>query len=70
MSIDRCICHNISFEEIKKVAEIKDFQNLEELREANICSNSCKICGPYISEVLKTGRTSFIPGSIYHKTEK
>lgn len=70
MPIDRCICHNISFDEIKRTAEEQGFYRLEEFQQENICSNSCKICGPYVSEVLRTGKTSFIPGSIYHKAEK
>jgi len=70
MSVDRCICHNISFEEIKRVADNRGFYSLEELQSENICSNSCKICGPYVSEVLKTGKTFFTPGSIYHKSER
>jgi len=67
MSVDRCICHAISFDEIKKIADFQGYHSVEELQKENICSNNCKICRPYVSEVLKTGNTSFAPGSIYRQ---
>jgi len=62
MPVDRCICHNILFTEIKRIADERGFTTLEELQKANISSTSCKLCLPYVKEVLKTGKTSFKPG--------
>lgn len=68
MPVDRCICHNISFEEIKMKADNLQISTIEKLQELNICSTGCKICRPYISEMLRTGETSFQPGSLCRKT--
>lgn len=45
--ITKCICYNITFEEILKLSSIE-----------NIC-NKCKMCNPYIKESIKTGMTKF-----------
>jgi len=70
MPVDRCICHNLSFEEIKIKADRLQISTIEKLQELNICSTCCKICRPYIAEMLRTGETSFQPGSVYRKSRK
>ncbi|MCC5940230.1 MAG: (2Fe-2S)-binding protein [Balneolaceae bacterium] len=62
MPVDRCICHNILFKEIKRIADERGFTTLEELQDAKISSTSCQLCLPYVKQVLKTGKTSFRPG--------
>tara|TARA_R100001143_G_C3361367_1_gene137097 strand:- start:33475 stop:33675 length:201 start_codon:yes stop_codon:yes gene_type:complete len=62
MPVDQCICHEISFAEIKKIAEEKGYTSIEEIQIAGISSTHCKMCEPYIRAMLKTGKTSFIPG--------
>ncbi len=59
MAIDRCICHKISFEEIRKISETQNFNTIEQLQEKRICSTNCRLCVPYIKVLLKTGKTSF-----------
>ncbi len=62
MPIDRCICHNISFREIKSIVEKRGFQRIQELQSEKISSTNCKLCQPYVKEMLRTGKTSFKPG--------
>lgn len=62
MPVDRCICHDISFIEIKQIAKERGFTSLEEIQEARVSSTNCKMCEPYIRAMLKTGKTSFMPG--------
>ncbi|MEX0944788.1 MAG: (2Fe-2S)-binding protein [Balneolaceae bacterium] len=62
MPVDRCICHNITFKEIKKIAEEQGLTSLEEIQIEKIASSKCKMCEPYVKEVLKSGKTSFKPG--------
>ena len=57
--INRCICSNISFEKIKSLALKESYHSLEELQAENICCCNCKLCAPYIVEMLKTGKTTF-----------
>lgn len=59
MSVDRCICHKITFSEIKKIAEKNGYSTIEELQKANISSTNCKLCQPYVKEMLRSGKTSF-----------
>lgn len=59
MAIDRCICHKITFSEIKKIAEERNFSTIEELQKAKISSTNCKLCEPYVKQMLKTGKTVF-----------
>lgn len=65
MSINRCICHNISFKKINRIASEMKFTTVEELKSANICSTQCRLCEPYLKMMFKTGKTSFEPGLIY-----
>ncbi len=62
MPIDRCICHDISFIEVKKIADERGYTSIEEVQEAGISSTSCKLCEPYLRAMFKTGETSFTPG--------
>jgi len=59
MAVDRCICHKITFSDIKKIADDNNFSTIEELQRANISSTNCKLCEPYVKEMLKSGKTSF-----------
>ncbi len=61
MPVDRCICHQISFSEIKRISEERGLQSVEELRVEKVCSTNCKLCEPYIRKMLETGETSFKP---------
>ncbi|MDX1640417.1 MAG: (2Fe-2S)-binding protein [Balneolaceae bacterium] len=61
MPVDRCICHEISFSEIKKIVEERDFTTVQELRAEKICSTNCRLCEPYVRKLLETGRVSFQP---------
>ena len=59
--VNRCICSNISFEEVKSIAAERDLKSAEELRRNNVCCRHCELCRPYVEEMLKTGETSFTP---------
>lgn len=62
MPVDRCICHDISFTEIQKIAQANGYTSIEEIQNAGLSTTSCKMCEPYIRAMLKTGTTSFLPG--------
>lgn len=59
MPVDRCICHQISFADVKRIADEKGFTSVEELRVEKICSTNCKLCEPYIQRMLETGEITF-----------
>lgn len=66
MPVDRCICHQISFLEIKQIANERGIHSLQELQAEKICSTNCRLCEPYINKLLQTGEVSFQP---YLKTD-
>ncbi|MEP1152131.1 MAG: hypothetical protein ABJH08_10430 [Balneola sp.] len=65
--VNRCICHERSFEEIKEYAKEKGYTDLEDLQIDNYCSNGCRICAPYVEMVLETGETEFEPRAYYKR---
>ena len=60
MAVDRCVCHEVSFAELKELARSAGC-TLEELRDKTNCCTGCGMCGPYVRLMLKTGQTSFEP---------
>lgn len=70
MAVNRCICHQIAFSEIKRIAEERGLNSVEELIEENISSTNCQLCKPYLEKMFETGETSFDPGIIYDKTNR
>lgn len=60
--VTRCVCHGISFAAILEIMEDRGIETVRELQKQQICSCSCKICIPYIEQMIKTGETSFEPG--------
>ncbi|PKD45029.1 (2Fe-2S)-binding protein [Rhodohalobacter barkolensis] len=67
MKVDRCICHEISFAEIKRIAREKGIKSLAEIQEKKIACTNCKLCTPYVKLVLETGETEFDRSARYLK---
>lgn len=61
MPVNRCICHQISFSDIKTIANARGLTTVQELRAEKICSTNCRLCEPYIKMLLQSGNTSFKP---------
>ena len=59
MKIDKCICCNITFSEVKEKASNESVKDIDGLLEAVEVARNCKLCLPYLSEMLKTGQTEF-----------
>jgi NAD(P)H-nitrite reductase large subunit len=66
-NVSECICHNREFIEIKQYANQNNVTSLDELQDQNYCSNSCRLCAPYVEIVLETGQTEFVPGEPFRK---
>lgn len=67
--VNRCICHDTSFEEIKEHSEKNGFTTVKELQVEGLCITKCKMCAPYLELMLKTGETSFTPGEYLNRKE-
>ena len=57
--IDRCVCFNITFEELKNIAEEREIVDIEDLKDVVKCAMKCRLCEDYIIEMLRTGKTEF-----------
>lgn len=59
MLIDRCVCFNVKFADVKKIMDDKRFNTLEEVQTVIDVSKNCKLCRPYLEKMLQTGETEF-----------
>ncbi len=67
MKVDRCVCHEITFAEIKRIASEKHLSSVKEIEENRIACTNCKLCIPYVELVLETGETEFDKSARYRK---
>lgn len=56
MSIDRCYCRRLLFQDLRKVADATG-AGLEQLGERTGCGTGCGLCLPYLRVMLATGKT-------------
>ncbi len=57
--VTRCVCYNLRFSELKKIARKHGVKTLEELQELVRFGLNCKRCHPYVRLMLETGQTVF-----------
>lgn len=54
VKVDRCICFNVSFEEIKN--KIKEGIIMEDIKKTIPCCTKCRLCTPYIERMMEEKR--------------
>ena len=59
MQIDRCVCYQKEFKELKEVADGHGCTTIEALQCHVVFGQNCKMCHPYVRRMLKTGETVF-----------
>lgn len=57
--VTRCVCFDISFAQLKKVANTNDVHDLEALQQCVEFGQKCGLCHPYVQRMLRTGETEF-----------
>lgn len=57
--VSRCVCFDVSFEEMKQIIDRTGARNLDELRAHIEFGQKCELCVPYVKKVCETGETSF-----------
>jgi len=57
--VDRCICFEKTFAELKRTIDKHGITELDDLKRYFIFGENCKTCLPYVELVLRTGRTEF-----------
>lgn len=61
-----CVCHQVTFKELKCYVNENDM-DFEELLAEKRCCLGCRLCRPYIVKMLCTGETAFAPGDYFIK---
>jgi bacterioferritin-associated ferredoxin len=56
--VDRCVCHNITFAELKEIA-LRLGNDPERVSRETGCGEGCGMCMPYIHRMIATGETEF-----------
>ena len=59
MQIDRCICFDRRFDELRRVAEETGAKTVEALQQHVVFGRKCGLCHPYVRRMLVTGETVF-----------
>lgn len=59
MLINRCVCYNIKFSEVKKIMGENNLTTIDEVKNIIDVSKKCQLCRPYLERMLKTGETEF-----------
>ena len=59
MAVTHCICSMVSFLELKNIADKHNIKTVEELQHVKAFGLSCKLCIPYVRQMLQDGRTVF-----------
>jgi bacterioferritin-associated ferredoxin len=57
--IDRCVCFDRRFDELKELADATRSTSLDMLQNHVDFGMNCGLCKPYVSRMLKTGETVF-----------
>jgi bacterioferritin-associated ferredoxin len=58
VTVDRCICRQIPFEQLLPLAQAANWSLADLIRETG-CGGQCGLCRPYLRRMLRTGETVF-----------
>jgi|AACY02.16.fsa_nt_gi BFD-like [2Fe-2S] binding domain. len=61
MAVDRCVCENLTFTQIRAEARRLGLDSVRALQAHGLCCTGCRLCAPYVKRMLQTGQTSFDP---------
>ena len=70
MRITRCVCNDLEFEELKRLAAQRGITDLDGLCGWTGCGLTCGLCRPYIGAMLQTGQTVFTELLLEEPTRK
>lgn len=57
--IDRCLCFQKTFRELRVIAKLHEIEALEALQKKVEFGKNCQLCHPYVRRMLKSGETVF-----------
>jgi NAD(P)H-nitrite reductase large subunit len=59
MRIDRCVCFQARFEEMKAWADARPGCTFADVQGKFRCGTGCGLCAPYVRRALRTGQVVF-----------
>lgn len=59
MKVNRCVCENLTFADMKKTADQYHCKTVGELQIRMKFGVNCRLCLPYVEKMLVTGETAF-----------
>ena len=59
MRIDRCVCFNVTFAEIRDFAASRVGTTEADVQDRFGCGEKCGTCVPYVRRTIRTGQTVF-----------
>jgi bacterioferritin-associated ferredoxin len=60
-SVTRCVCHDVTFEQMRQFVGSNPGCTIAALRDRFGCGTGCGLCVPFLRLMLATGRTRFRP---------
>ena len=57
--ITKCVCFDTTFQEMRSIMKKYGLKNIDQLRLKKEVGTNCKLCVPYIEEMIRTGKTEF-----------
>jgi bacterioferritin-associated ferredoxin len=57
--IDRCVCHKVTFAEVRDWCTKHPRAGLEEVQREFGCGTGCGLCEPYVRRMMRTGQVVF-----------
>jgi bacterioferritin-associated ferredoxin len=61
--VTRCVCFNVSLASLKDVAAATGATTLTALQTHIAFGAACQLCHPYVTAMLASGATAFLPGT-------
>ena len=59
LRIDRCVCVNVTFAQMRAFADDRGAADVAQLRSAFGCAENCGLCEPYIKRMLESRTVIF-----------
>ncbi len=59
MTIDRCLCYDVRFADLKETADATGAETVAALQAHVTFGQNCQLCHPYVRRMLRTGEVVF-----------
>jgi bacterioferritin-associated ferredoxin len=57
--IDRCVCHKVTFLEVREWCKAHPHAGFEDVQREFRCGTGCGLCAPYVRRTMRTDQVVF-----------